>query len=336
MIRKFSIYASVLVLLCACQKENVASETDGEPIKFSSANFCMETKADPGTIDFPTTRDMGVYAWRSDNAWSTTPALVAFISNAKAVYDDDDELWVTTPTYKWPSPQKKLHFLCYSPYSAASPVSWSNSDGLKISGYTASGADLCFSDFTLDQSREKGVGTPADILMHHALSKVSFALSPKDVPAGLAPFVSEVKLNIVSLSLSGIMNKGDFSASLSTGGTWTGAAWSNQSGTATVVYTDGSVVLPQTLAENKQKITVTYTITVTYSSDTEHPVTSGQITETHDLKCAACGAWEINNHYIYTIKLDAFGDELTFNPASADWDVDDEVIIKIGYEDPTI
>lgn len=335
MYRKVLIYTSVLVALCACQKEVDFTEMNERQISFTSVNFGMETKAETQSA-FPTSRDLGVFAWRSNAAWSTDPELTSYISNVQSTYDATKTVWTTT--YRWPVSTKKLHFLCYSPYSSTSPISWTKAGGLAITGYTSNNVDLCYSDFTFDQSREEDVeADPANILMRHALAKVSFALSPKAEPEVIDPNVTSIELNIVSITLSGLKNTGNFAASLATDGTgkWTGAAWSSQTGSASYTYSSGLIVMPQTLTDDVQKVKVKYTITTTYTSDTAHPVTSGEIEETHDLKCAACGSWAINNHYIYTLKLDAFGDEIIFDPDVADWD-ENINIIKIGYEDATI
>lgn len=340
-IRFFVIPLALLTCLCSCQKNDNMPE-EGGLVQFATATYALQVKDDP----FPTTSDIGAFAWKSAEAWASAASLTPFMTNVQAVYDNTDHVWKPTTTYKWPT-SGNLHFLCYSPYSATSPFSWDATDGLSVSSYTipeGGSADLCYSDIAINQTRESDDDDPdpASILIRHALCKVSFNVEAADAPAGLS--VVSVAVSNVTVTLSNIKNSGSFAAANAAGGTWSGAAWSGQSGTAGYTYDsshNGFILMPQTLTNTgsgDQQFTITYTATVTYINadtlaETEIEFTK---TETHPLFLEVeCESWGVNQHIVYNIKINLFEGEITFTPTHTDWE-DTTATMKIGYENPEI
>lgn len=337
---------ALLACLSGCQRY-YDSQGEGEQIQFTAATYSLQTKADV-VVDFPTSSNIGAFAWKSAaaDAWASSPALTPFMTNVKAVYDGTSGKWVPDGSYKWPS-SGRLHFLCYSPYKATSPFSWDRSAGLKVASYTipeGAGEDLCYSDITIDQQRDRENGDPAPILMRHALCKVSFNVEAADAPDGLS--VVEATVSDVKVTLNNILNSGSFSAGNATadGGTFTGAAWSPQTGSTTYTYTSSAndfILMPQTLTtggSQDQSFTIRYQAKVTYKTVADPEVNNTLVfvkEETHTLSCAACTAWGVNQHITYNISVNLFDGDITFAPLHTDWE-DNTATIKIGYEDPLI
>ncbi len=345
---------ALLACLSGCQKY-YDSQGEGEQVRFAAATYSLQTKADV-VVDFPTTSDIGAFAWKSsaDDAglWasSPTPTLTAFMSNVKAEYDDTSTNWVPVGSYRWPS-SGRLHFLCYSPYKATSPFGWSSDGGLAVSSYTIpEGAkeDLCYSDITINQQRDREVDDPAAILMRHALCKVSFNVEAAGVPDGLSAV--EATVSDIKVTLNNIQNSGSFAAANAAANveaeyvTFTGAAWSSQSGTATYTYSSSAndfILMPQALTtggSQDQSFTINYTAKVTYKT-VDNPEENNTLVfgkeETLPLYCEDCKEWGVNQHITYRISVNLFEGDITFSPLHTDWE-DNSATIKIGYEDPLI
>ena len=338
----FVISLVLLTCLSGCQKEG-NMPGDGGLVQFSTATYVHQVKSDPDPA-FPTTSDIGAFAWKSANAWTSSPSLTSYMTNVQAVYDSEKSVWAPVTAYKWPT-SGYLHFLCYSPYKAASPFSWNQTDGLTVSSYTVPSTadeDLCYSDITIDEQRERNVAMPASILMRHALCKVSFNVEAADAPENLS--VVSVAVSDVTVKLSNIKNSGSFAAANDVGGKWSGAAWSAQTGAAEYTYDsylNGFILMPQTLTNTgsgDQQFTINYTATVTYKDAATLEDTNIEFTkeETHPLFLEGiCESWGVNEHIVYNISVNLFEGEITFTPTHTDWE-DNTATMKIGYEDPLI
>lgn len=336
----FVISLALLACLCGCQKD----PEDGGTVRFSTATYSLQTKAEEDIIDFPTGTAIGAYAWKSTGLWAVETSPATFMTNVEADYNGTSSEWEPVSTYKWPQ-SAYLHFFCYSPYKGTSPFTCNPKDKLGISLYTipdGAGEDLCYSDLTLDQIRTGEVPEAAYMLMRHALCKVSFNVEAAEIPDWCSIDSYEVK--DITITFSNIRNQGSFSATAATGGKWDSPDWVSQSGEAEYIFDsshNGLILMPQTLTDTGsgyQQFRVQCKASVTFvDAATEELAEPVDITidETHPLYTDSCTAWGVNQHIKYNLSLNLFDGEMTFSPALADWE-DTSATIKIGYEDPLI
>ena len=335
----FAISLALLACLCGCQKY----PKDGGTVRFSTATYSLQTKAEEVIVDFPTETAIGAYAWKSTGAWADETSPAIFMTNVEAGYNGTSEVWEPATTYKWPK-SANLHFFCYSPYKGTSPFTCSKT-ALGVSSYTipsGAGEDLCYSDLTLNQTRTGETPAPADILMRHALCKVSFSVEAAEIPSWC--YIDSYDVKDFTITFSNILNQGTFSATAAAGGKWDSPAWSSQTGAAGYTFDsshNGFILMPQTLTntgsgDQEFRVQCTATVTLRYADtgDLAEPMDI-TIDETHPLYTDSCTAWGVNQHIRYNLTLNLFDGDMTFSPTLADWE-DTSATIKIGYEDPLI
>lgn len=341
----FVIAIAALATFAACTKNNTNIETPKQEVSFKVAKYLNTTKAS-GAV-YPTTETFGTYSWFNGTD--------AFMEGEEVGYSSN--VWKTLDrTYYWPK-TGSITFVSWSPFSVT-PQSVAVNE-IKFKDYVAGSTDLMLADratcssnindVTNDAIPESGfTGVPT--FFRHLLAKVSFKIKANFVEYGTAPDKTSWEIKVTSLKIGGIYTKGD--VDLTWGTKWTAASgdvWANPSTptsaqelvsspiTLTTSAEDLSAltstyVLPQTLADDTQKIVISYTIKTTLpnGNEIEETITDKEI----DIKAiSSLTAWKMNQNIVYTITvkptatsaIDPHYDDpedvvITFDPAIADWE----------------
>lgn len=325
--------------LAACTKTSVSYEQPGE-IALAPVTRANMTKAAITGTTFPTTNDMGVYAFYNAGKEKGTPkneflaGSAAYLNNVKFVNRTGSVNWGGETSYYWPK-TGSLVFAAYSP-SAAKLAYSAGEDKFSKADYVqsadlASTVDLLWSPMTA-ASHDKSTDAVA-MTFYHAMSWVT-------VQAVAANSDSEGKFKVKSVKLNGIVNKGSFETTVDDiDWTLSSAAvdvktlsvFSNDTYTeiekmtpAVVLETvaKGTVVIPQSLGD-------AVTLTVVFSQKMPTGAWSADQTLTFILNKCKVGAeqidsWKNGKHYIYTLSFNIKGDgtgdnEILIAPKLEDW-----------------
>jgi len=321
---KISVIISTFVLVIPCLLACNKAETEGpqDRIAFSVAVGPASTKAGTSTYSGAA---FGSYAWKTSDTWeaTSTESRLANPYMANAQTTENASKWYPE-NFRWPSATANLHFACYAPYKAKSPMTYDVTNGICFTDYTidysAAAEDLLYSDL----SKNNTSGTSA-IVFHHALCQIVVKLKTDEIPSGLTSVVNSAEVTLKSLSVSGIKSKGSFTQNAST-------KWSSQSDTSSYSIFSGTkllsttpdescaafYVIPQAFESGVQAINLNYDVKLTYNGG--KTATKTGISETHyftDLSLS--NSWERGKQVNYTITVSAFGDELSFSASTEDW-----------------
>jgi len=318
MMRRFVIFILAFAAI-ACTE--IAPETKLGPSISMTSGF--DVKASSSALDHSIV--FGTYAWKTNGTWSATEddkkLSTPYMVNVQTSYDSTGSDW-KPGSYRWPTTSSYLHFACYAPYKATTPMSYSLSDGICFSGYKAGDEDLLYSDFVQDQSCVSHPTVP--VAFHHALGQVVVDVKKDDIPSALTSSVSSTVVTLDSIKITGLKNLGTFRQKAS-------PQWSSVSGSSEVVVFGGSkdlstsaanlktfYVLPQTFEEGVQKIRLKYSVKITYKNSTS--TSTVPITETHDLSSLSLAqSWAVGKSVHYTITVSAFGGNVSFGASTSDW-----------------
>lgn len=331
--------------LAACTKTSVSYEQPGE-IALAPVTRANMTKAAITGTTFPTTNDMGVYAFYNAGKLAGTlkdvflDGSAAYLNNVEFVNRTGSGNWGGSTSYYWPK-TGSLVFAAYSPkaadlaYDAAKDeFSTKTETDYVQSADLAKTVDLLWSPMT-DKSHDKTtISVP--MVFNHAMSWVT-------VQAVAANTESEGKFKVKSVKLNGIVNKGTFKTAGATID-WTPSETDKQ--TLTVFsdnnYKDvelptaekpvqalennakGTVVIPQTLSNDA-------TLTVVFSQLMPTGAWSADQNLTFTLNKCKVGEpavelnkWDNGKHYIYTLNFNIKGaageNEILIKPTLTDWE----------------
>lgn len=326
--------------LAACTKTSVSYEQPGE-IALAPVTRANMTKAAITGTTFPTTNDMGVYAFYNAGKEKGTPKAefltgsAAYLNNVKFINRTGTVNWGGEKSYYWPK-TGSLVFAAYSP-SAANLAYSAGEDKFSKADYVQSTdlsntVDLLWSPMTA-ASNDKSTGAVA-MTFYHAMSWVT-------VQAVAANTDSEGKFKVKSVKLNGIVNKGSFET------TADDIDWTLSSAAADVktlsvfskdAYTEIKKMTPAEVLENVEKGTVVIpqslgdavTLTVVFSQVMPTGAWSADQNITFVLNKCKVGAelldsWKNGKHYIYTLSFNIKGDgtgdnEILIAPSLTDWD----------------
>lgn len=327
--------------LAACTKTSVSYEQPGE-IALAPVTRANMTKAAITGTTFPTTNDMGVYAFYNAGKLIGTPkeefltGSAAYLNNVKFVNRTGTGNWGGETSYYWPK-TGSLVFAAYSP-SAANLAYSAGEDKFSKADYVqstdlANTVDLLWSPMTA-KSHDKTT-TAVPMVFYHAMSWVT-------VQAVAANSESEGKFKVKSVKLNGIVNKGSFETAVDDID-WTLSSAAVDVKTLTVFNNDaykeipkmtpaevlenvakGTVVIPQSLGD-------AVTLTVVFSQVMPTGDWSADQTLTFKLnKCTvgepavALNKWDNGKHYIYTLNFNIKGaageNEILIKPTLTDWE----------------
>lgn len=328
--------------LAACTKTSVNYEQPGE-IALAPVTRANMTKAAITGTTFPTTNDMGVYAFYNAGKLKDTPkdqflaGSAAYLEDVKFVNRTGSGNWGGDgKSYYWPK-TGSLVFAAYSP-SVAELSYNEQKDEFSATSYVQSAdlsstVDLLWSPMTA-KSHDKTT-TAVSMVFYHAMSWVT-------VQVVAANEKSNSQFKIKSVELNDIVNKGSFKTAGATI-TWTPSTTDKQTLT---VFSDnnykvvelpaaekpvqaletnakGTVVIPQTLND--------VTLTVVFSQ--LMPTGSWSADQNLTFKLNECKAgdpavalneWKNGKHYIYTLNFNVKGatgeNEILIAPSLTDWD----------------
>lgn len=329
--------------LAACTKTSVSYEQPGE-IALAPVTRANMTKAAITGATFPTTNDMGVYAFYNTLDAGTPKAnflanSAAYLKNVKFVNRTGTGNWGGETSYYWPK-TGSLVFAAYSP-SAAALAYDEQKDEFSATSYVqsedlSSTVDLLWSPMTA-KSHDKTT-TAVPMVFYHAMSWVT-------VQAVAANSKSDKHFKIKSVKLNGIVNKGAFKTASATIA-WTPSTLETDKQPLTVFsdnnYKDvelptdekpvqalennakGTVVIPQTLSNDA-------TLTVVFSQLMPTGAWSADQNLTFKLNecevgepAVALKKWDNGKHYIYTLNFNIKGaageNEILIKPTLTDWE----------------
>lgn len=330
--------------LAACTKTSVSYEQPGE-IALAPVTRANMTKAAITGTTFPTTNDMGVYAFYNAGKDAGTSKVdflansAAYLNNVEFVNKTGSGNWGGSTSYYWPK-TGSLVFAAYSPKAAdlaydAAKDEFSTKTDYVQSTVLANTVDLLWSPMT-DKSHDKAT-TAVPMVFNHAMSWVT-------VQAVAANSDSDSHFKIKSVELNDIVNKGSFKTAGATI-TWTPSTLETDKQTLTVFsdnnYKDvelptaekpvqalennakGTVVIPQTLSND-------VTLTVVFSQ--LMPTNAWSADQTLTFKLNECKAgdpavalneWKNGKHYIYTLNFNIKGatgeNEILIAPSLENW-----------------
>lgn len=327
--------------LAACTKTSVSYEQPGE-IALAPVTRANMTKAAITGTTFPTTNDMGVYAFYNAGKLVGTPkeefltGSAAYLNNVKFVNRTGTGNWGGETSYYWPK-TGSLVFAAYSP-SAANLAYSAGEDKFSKADYVqstdlANTVDLLWSPMTA-KSHDKTT-TAVPMVFYHAMSWVT-------VQAVAANSESEGKFKVKSVKLNGIVNKGSFETAVDDID-WTLSSAAVDVKTLTVFNNDaykeipkmtpaevlenvakGTVVIPQSLGD-------AVTLTVVFSQVMPTGDWSADQNLTFTLNKCKVGEpavelkkWDSGKHYIYTLNFNIKGaageNEILIKPTLTDWE----------------
>ena len=331
--------------LAACTKTSVSYEQPGE-IALAPVTRANMTKAAITGTTFPTTNDMGVYAFYNAGKLKDTPkdqflaGSAAYLEDVKFVNRTGSGNWGGDgKSYYWPK-TGSLVFAAYSPSVAGLSYN-EQKDEFSATSYVQSAdlsstVDLLWSPMTA-KSHDKTT-TAVSMVFYHAMSWVT-------VQVVAANEKSNSQFKIKSVELNDIVNKGSFKTAGATI-TWTRSTLEADRQTLTV-FSDNNyktVELPTAekpvqALENNAKGTVVIpqplnndvTLTVVFSQKMPTGAWSADQTLTFKLNecktgdpAVALNEWENGMHYIYTLNFNIKGatgeNEILIKPTLTDWE----------------
>lgn len=330
--------------LAACTKTSVIYEQPGE-IALAPVTRANMTKAAITGTTFPTTNDMGVYAFYNAGKVKDTPkgdflaGSAAYLKDVKFVNRAGSGNWGGETSYYWPK-TGSLVFAAYSP-SVAKLAYDEQNDAFSATNYVQSAdlsstVDLLWSPMTVKSHDKTTSAVP--MVFYHTMSWVT-------VQAVAANSDSDSQFKIKSVELNDVVNKGSFKTAGATI-TWTRSTLETDKQTLTV-FSDNkykTVELPTTekpvqALENNAKGTVVIpqplnndvTLTVVFSQLMPTGVWSADQTLTFKLNecktgdpAVALNEWENGMHYIYTLNFNIKGatgeNEILIKPTLTDWE----------------
>lgn len=343
--KKYLFLAALVgVAFTSCvRNEEFAPKTQKE-ISFEVANYVQSTRV--GAFD--TTQSFGAYVWHNDGSTLT------LMNGAAATVSYSAPNWVPTPTLYWPttgSVDCQAYYptslkptmdaagltLTYPTYTVLNAAE----DAAAVPAHDVKYANRAHR-YTENKSYEGFTGIPT--LFNHALAKLNFKVALNDTE-GLADVVWTA--TVTQITVEGVYDTGYLELTTSVpGGTieaqsnWTlpsPAIWTKDGDTKAVARnwvetvslteTDNGVnaktfdagetyyVLPQTIEDNVQKGTITYSLTQSVggvSTTTNH-------TKSFNFYGKLLDNWEMNKNITYTLTIVPQTNKILFAPAVSDW-----------------
>lgn len=332
--------------LVSCTKNELApSATEQQEISFLAPVVGPQTKVN-GAIGATYTTDetFDVWSiWHKDALGTGTWAGTPYITDIEATYDSGVNGWRLENAYYWPA-TGLLSFVALSP-SINNTTTYDATNGFKITDWSqgaseATIVDLMYSnetrdkkygDFTIDDDGVKDDDDDngnfkyngVDIQFNHALSYLVFNIKTKE------NYSATTKFRLNAITLSGVYTTGSFTQNpTSPAVNWNVDTDASKVGTYKA-YTGGELIfgkdvvsvpetltkeiilLPQALADEKQKMTIAYQISTDEGSNW---IDQTQVVDLYD---GSVKSWEMGKKYTYTISISMT--EILLDPAVSDW-----------------
>lgn len=329
---KKSLFLAALATIALASCTQNESIVERQEIGFSPLQYkAVNSKAIIEGNKYPSDLAFGLYAYHSDGTDNKV-----YINNAICSYDATAKTFVSNPVAYWPL-SGTLGMVAWSPQTIAATYTL---DGKNLSipfaaaGREANPVDLMYSTPLTGLTKDShnsvnytgvdGGGAGVGITFNHALSQIV-------VTAKVADEYTGATFKINSISLQGMNDNATLT--VTENASW-GTASSNAtsfaifSGTSDALTTGAAsvgtpvLVIPQTLAADKQKLVVSYSMTynnVTTSTSKDVYLTSGT---NETLSALAMGKK-------YTLNLTLYADRILYSPSVEDWSTGDS-----GYDVP--
>lgn len=343
--KKYLFLAALVgIAFTSCvRNEEFAPKTQKE-ISFEVANYVQSTR-----VAFDTTQSFGAYVWHNDG--STLKLMNSDV--AEVSYSAPN--WVPNPTLYWPttgSVDCQAYYptslkptmdatgltLTYPTYTVLNAAE----NAPAVPAHDVKYADRAHRYTANESSYDGFTGIPT--LFNHALAKLNFKVALEDTER-LAEVVWTAK--VTKITVEGVYNKGELElkTTVPTGdnkaqSTWTlpsPAIWTkvgdtkadprNWEDTVSLTETDNGVdaktfdagetyyVLPQTIEDNVQKGTITYSLTQSVGGVT----TTTDHTKSFNFYGKLLDNWEMNKNITYTLTIVPHTNKILFAPAVTDW-----------------
>lgn len=330
LMKKIMILAAVAAIAAtACTKTFEAVQTQGSSVGFGTWANVLTKARTAGSSTFASGDDFNVYGFKTISAANTT------VFNGDVVsYDGTD--WTYTNLRFWDPNASSYTFYAVSP---AGLVATANA---QTGAFTSSSVTFAGNDNDVLVADKKAVANadfnnPVNLSFNHIASLVDFKVKKHSE-------IAAATVAVTSFQISNIDNTGTFSVAdtYATSNhpdvTWNATArgtYSNTSGVTSVatlpsnVSTDGSdflinhlVAMPQTFrtAENKQTVTIEYTITSggdTITNTATFDLKTFDNVDDKDNEDTIIGGWDGGKHYTFYITINA--NAITFTASIADW-----------------
>ena len=336
----FAAMASVAFASCTTDEKVFDGTDESNEIRFAVAQYSPQSRAehDEGAAF---NENVTIWSWYDGNAetvidadvWNkTTYSTTGFMSNYK---------------YYWPVDDKSLDFVAVptslvgTPYFTAPTRDASGATELVFK--IASGTDYHSTNLMATEvlTGNRTTGTVA-LLFRHLLSKVNIKVSQKERANTDARWTVTINdLDITGLKCTGSVEIDDawnakndglprFWDTVGGSETWnvnTSAHSLYASGDESAAKTDFTsaetfYMLPQTLEDGVQQITIQYTVVTDYLGNPTQPNTTETYTKTFDLKGAtAIAKWAMNKVITYNIAIDPSEtlSQITFTVNEEEW-----------------
>ena len=315
---------AAVVALAGCSK-NTLDPSAKKQINFSAVAG-MTTKAPlTGTTYGTDAPDFGMFAYAlTSGTWAAnSSALTAYMNNVKIVYNSTDKIWEPDGTsYYWPL-SGTLTFIGYSPYMSTGVSYAPATKALTFTDFvqpadSASQKDLMYAETAADKTDNEGVYSAGggsekgvNIVFHHALSQVCFAIKKANALTDYTVTVKSLSFNAYSKgTLVVTADTPDWGTVNAENLTYNVKGTDQAATTSYVDYGGRHMIIPQTLTAGQQKFSITYSLA-------KGGIDLGQKTVSVDLRTADLTAWANNTKYTYNIEIDL--NKIYFNPSMVDW-----------------
>lgn len=316
--KMFLLAAMVGVAFTSCTNdENVfAGAVDSNEINFAVAKYTTQTRAEHDP-DAPFTGNVKIWSWYDGDNRDVI---------AGDVYDPTSGAFVSENKYYWPVDGSELDFVAVPESLAGS--AYFTAPGRAADGVTAltfivpGGNNYHTTNIMTTEVKTANSGTVA-LLFRHLLSKINIKVTQKERENADARWLVTVN----DIKVTGLKCAGEVVVNDSWDATDGDKLWDTTDGSETWQVTDGDAalyasisssavetpyasaetyyMLPQTLEDGVQQITIDYTIETDYLGNPTQPNTVETYSKTFNLKGAtSISNWFMNKVITYNISID--------------------------------
>ncbi len=312
----FAAIASVAFASCTNDESVFDGAVNGNEINFAVAEYTPQTRAEHDP-DVAFDGDITIWSWYDGNDTK--------VINGD-VYNQGAGKFTSNYIYYWPVDGSALDFVAVPTTLAGS--AYFTAPGRDAVGATAltfvvpNGNNYHSTNIMTTEVKTANSGTVA-LLFRHLLSKINIKVAQKVRDNADARWL----VTINNIQVSGLECAGEVVINDSWDATDGNKLWDTTSGSETWQVTDGDAalyasindgaaetpyasaetyyMLPQTLVDSKQQITIEYTIETDYLGNPTQPNTVETYTKTFDLKGAtSISKWFMNKVITYNISID--------------------------------
>jgi len=332
--KKYFIFAvAALVAMCACTKNELASEIANQEISFQVANYAEGTKAGGAKLCGNENFKVNAY-YKTTNDWEGTAENLYF---SDVVKHQTDGAWKTDASYYWPK-TGYLSFVAWSPASItnASKVEYTTAGGVVITGYaipTTPGDDNKLDILTSTETGSRNLQYATSYTKPSAGTNPDYAYAHSGVPMLFKHILAKLNFNL-EYDMTGLTDAQKLLfkvqvtkitlMALGKTATYTSGAWGTPSATSeTLQLATTSNELTSTSATQTGYVTNYFIIPqAPVSLKVNYTINGIACENTIALSTSTLTAWEKNKVYTYNLKISPVDQTkpITFDPAVAAWE----------------